>query len=598
MNGSDLGGQNVAPKQIEVKTGATIQGTVVSVSDTGEGKIANINVGDGQIQAKLADSMELREGQTINFLVRGSGANGVTISPLYENTSADQSTLKALTAAGIEITNDTIQMVKEMMETGLSIDKSSLLDMNKNLSLFPNTSISTMVEMKSLNIPVNETNIEQFGSYKNYEHQVISDMTEIMNALPDAFSALSESGNVNGAINLYGEVLKLFAENAGMGQQAAETATVAGQQGVDTAQAQSQQAAIEGTLISANSGEEATQINGQMANGEQTPQINGGALLNPNEISGAPSGDQAVYGGAEAPSEQVNGQMSDKAMLIGGQSMDDEQVAGTNPGKTFSPGFLDNLRNLNASESAIQSLSKDPGLLLKELAQSFDETTLNNPVEVAAWKKLFSSDEYNKILKDTMESQWLLKPGDVEKKENIENLYQRLGTQAKALADAINNSPMANSNLGQAANNLSNNLDFMNQLNQMFQYVQLPLQMTGQNVHGDLYVYQNKHKKLSEDGSVSAVLHLDMENLGPVDVFVKLLDTKVTTNFYVMDDEVLTLINDNIHILNERLEKRGYTMQVNLKLHDDMDGQDAAVDEMLDVTRTPILSTASFDARA
>ena len=138
----------------------------------------------------------------------------------------------------------------------------------------------------------------------------------------------------------------------------------------------------------------------------------------------------------------------------------------------------------------------------------------------------------------------------------------------------------------------------MNQLNQMFQYVQLPLQMAGQNVHGDLYVYRNKNRKMSEDGSVSAVLHLDMDNLGPIDVYVKMLEKKVTTNFYVADDSILDLINDNIHILNERLEKRGYSMNVTLKLQDDMDGEDAAVDEMFDVTRTPVLSTTSFDARA
>ena len=134
--------------------------------------------------------------------------------------------------------------------------------------------------------------------------------------------------------------------------------------------------------------------------------------------------------------------------------------------------------------------------------------------------------------------------------------------------------------------------------NQMFQYVQLPLQMAGQNVHGDLFVYRNKHRKMSEDGSVSAVLHLDMENLGPLDVYVKMKDSKVSTNFYVADESILDLINDNIHILNERLEKRGYTMSVKMMLHDEMDGQDAAVDEMLDVMKTPLLSTASFDARA
>ena len=223
---------------------------------------------------------------------------------------------------------------------------------------------------------------------------------------------------------------------------------------------------------------------------------------------------------------------------------------------------------------------------------------MSQHVELASWKKLFSSDEYNKLLKDNLESQWLLKPGDVDKKENIENLYQRLGTHAKALAEAVNNTLGQNSALGQAANNLSNNLDFMNQLNQMFQYVQLPLQMAGKNVHGDLYVYHNKHKKMSEDGSVSAVLHLDMDNLGPVDVYVKLLNSKVTTNFYVMDEDVIGLINDNIHLLYERLEKRGYTMEVNLKLHTDTDSDDPAIDDMLDVTKTPVISTASFDARA
>ena len=145
---------------------------------------------------------------------------------------------------------------------------------------------------------------------------------------------------------------------------------------------------------------------------------------------------------------------------------------------------------------------------------------------------------------------------------------------------------------------MQNNLDFMNQLNQIFQYVQLPLQMSGQEAHGDLYVYRNKNRKFSEDGSVSAVLHLDMDNLGPVDVFVKMKENKVSTNFYVMDDSVLDLINDNIHILNERLEKRGYTMQVKMMLHDDKDDGDMAVDEMFDVNKMSVISTASFDARA
>ena len=39
-------------------------------------------------------------------------------------------------------------------------------------------------------------------------------------------------------------------------------------------------------------------------------------------------------------------------------------------------------------------------------------------------------------------------------------------------------------------------------------------------------------------------------------------------------------------------------MQVNLLLHDEMDGKDPAVDEMLSVSKKALISTASFDARA
>ena len=568
IDGSRLTDQKAAEKPLELKAGSTIQGTVVSVSE-GEGgeRIATINVGNNEINARLSDEMGLREGQTLNFSVRSTGSSGVTITPLYENTSIDQSTLKALTAASIEINNDTVQMVKDMMEAGLPIGKDALLEMNKNLSANPDASISTMVEMKSLGIPINDKNIIQFESYKNYEHQVTSAMEDIMNELPEAFSQLSASGNDKAALDLYGSVLKLFSREE----------AVAGQEAV------------------AADGEAASAVKPEI-----TEEV---AITNPE---------------SEAQSNKVNNFVSNESEVQNNTALQNES---TIQGKSvLSESFIKDLKNLGISEdairnyeSALKEVNKNPEgatseitaklenaqkELLKELSSAFENSDLSTGESASAWKSVFSGNDFTKLLKDNISSQWHLKPGEVEKKENIENLYQRLGNQVKGLTSVIENSLGADSKLGQTANNLQNNLNFMDQLNHMFQYVQLPLQMTGQNVHGDLYVYRNKHKKMTDDGSVSAVLHLDMEHLGPLDVYVKMKDNRVATNFYVADDSILDLINDNIHILNERLEKRGYTMSVKMMLHDEMDGQDAAVDEMLDVTKTPILSTASFDARA
>ncbi len=567
----------------ELKTGSTIKGTVLSVSDSEGGKVANINIGDSVISAKLQDGVGLREGQTLNFAVKGSGNSGVSITPLYENTSVDQSTLKALTAAGIEINNDTVQMVRDMMEAGLPISKDSLLAMNKNLTAYSNTSISTMVEMKSLNIPINDKNIVQFESYKNYEHQVTGAMESIMDELPNAFSELAASGNSTAAINLYGSVLKLFASGQG---EAVNNATES-PEGLNAATGNAEAAVAEGEIVK----------------GEVTAKE--GGLI--QETAAEPDKSMAGTDAARNTAETANSL----------------EAQAQSPRSALSDNFVNSLKNLGISDEAIDKYAaalkeannpaqadkgNDPSVtqrleaaqkdLLKELADNFEHSDLSNVVEKASWKNVFSSSDYNKLLKDTISSQWLLKPTDVEKKENVDNLYQRLQNQVKGLTTALNQTIGAENKLSQAANNLQNNLDFMNQLNQMFQYVQLPLHMDGQNAHGDLYVYRNKHKKMTEDGSVSAVLHLDMDNLGPLDVYVKMIDTKVTTNFYVADDSIIDLINDNIHILNERLEKRGYTMSVNLMLHDEMSGQDAAVDEMLNVQKTPILSVNSFDARA
>ena len=552
LNGSSLQVPQGQGEALNLKNGAVIQGTIVSVNDTPDGKLVNINVSGNEISARLQEGMDLKEGQSLQFAVKGLSSRAVTIMPLFENTAAMQSTIKALTAAGLETTPENVQMVKDMMEAGLPIDKASLQEMSKNLNLFSNSSVSTLVEMKSLNIPINENNINGFESYKSYEHQVVNEMEDIIESLPETYNALISGGEEAKAMNLYGSVLKLF------GQENAESNL---EQGI------------------------------------------GGAF----QVAGDAAGEAEAESGSIQGALDAGKEILDKS---GNANKDLTLTLDMEPGalkeetainsKTVSNEFIDTLKNLGVSDKNIEKLitSSDSKALLNELAKNYEGADLTNVVENAAWKKLFSSDEYNKIIKDNISEQWLLKPSEVEDKENIQNLYQRLNNQVKHLAETVNNTGLAESKLGQSLNNLSNNLDFMNQLNQMFQYVQLPLQMAGQNVHGDLYVYRNKNRKMSEDGSVSAVLHLDMDNLGPIDVYVKMLEKKVTTNFYVADDSILDLINDNIHILNERLEKRGYSMNVTLKLQDDMDGEDAAVDEMFDVTRTPVLSTTSFDARA
>ena len=152
--------------------------------------------------------------------------------------------------------------------------------------------------------------------------------------------------------------------------------------------------------------------------------------------------------------------------------------------------------------------------------------------------------------------------------------------------------------LGRTVQNLNQNLNFLNQLNDMYSYVQLPLKMTDQDTHGELYVYANRQKKAVREGEVSALLHLDMANLGPMDIYVQLKDNQVGTRFYLPDEEMLDFIAEHIDLLNSRLEKRGYHMNCAFQTRE-MREENTVMQELLEgQSNRPISADYSFDAFA
>ena len=122
--------------------------------------------------------------------------------------------------------------------------------------------------------------------------------------------------------------------------------------------------------------------------------------------------------------------------------------------------------------------------------------------------------------------------------------------------------------LTQSLQQFQENVDFLNNLNQFMPYVQLPLKMNGHSATGDLIVYADKKSLAAGKDTVSAALHLDMQHLGMVDVFVKMQDKNVTTDFCLENEETLNFIAEHIDMLSERLERRGYNLNTQMKVKD------------------------------
>lgn len=193
---------------------------------------------------------------------------------------------------------------------------------------------------------------------------------------------------------------------------------------------------------------------------------------------------------------------------------------------------------------------------------------------------------------------WSIKPEDVESPEKVEELYQKLGKQLKGLSNLLEENGQRGSSAYQNVTNLSQNVDFLQQINQTYAYIQLPLHLRqGEHKTGELFVYTNKKNLARKDGQVSALLHLDMEHLGPLDVYVTLKDTKVSTKFYVQNDAIMDYLEANMDVLTERLQKRGYDCKCETTLRTELQQTAQAMAPLLKTEGSVPVAQYAFDVR-
>lgn len=549
--------------------GQTIRGEVVARNGNSV-QLALAN--EMLINARIDQSISIALGQNMSFEVKANNGSMLSLSPLYANMANEATILRALSAAGLPETADNIMMVAKMMEEGMPIDKESILAMSRQLMEFPTANPATIIQMTRLEIPVTEANIEQFEHYMNANHQILGSVEDIMNGLPQVFSELMGEGKTDTAYAFYEAVINLFTEEntlAGEGSVIAKGASeqIDGQltdEQQATQQQTTQQQATE-ALLEEGAGQ--TSQTGATGNTAQEIMLQEEALQTPG------SGEQAgVQGQVKLGAEDWN-TLSNMLKELGVKEETAEQV-----------------KNGELPAKEVLNLVKD--LFTKESAGQLPGGTL---------ARMLGSKEFQGLLRTEIENQWLIKPEDVARPEKTEQLYEKIREQSARLNEALQNAGKMDLPVAKSVQNLQNNVDFMNQLNHTFTYIQLPLKMMGNNAHGDLYVYTNKKHLAAKDGNVSALLHLDMEHLGPLDVYVTMQQSKVNTNFTLRDESSLDLIAEHIHLLDERLAKRGYDLKAQFQVKEDTK-QDEANNIMQAILsqdkNISVLSRTSFDMRA
>ena len=498
-----------------MQAGQTIQGEVVSVKGD-EVQLAIMK--DVLIDARLAQSMNLTPGTTMPFQVKANTSQGLSLIPLFTNTAADPNALKALDMAQVPVNDRSLEMVQSMMEKGMSIDKQSIQEMYRSVTAFKDAIVRDIVSLHQMKIPVNQENLTQFSMYQNNQHYLSEAFSEMGSSIGGQLESLVAEGKTESALHLVNQIRQLF-QNA---DAANEIQSTAGEKAGITADPAQNTQLFTGSAMEGNG--KTIVLTEEMLLKESGLQINDEKYLNDT-------------------SKILNDNL--KSLT------EDKLIAGKD----------DTLLSVNGEK---EELAAKKEILQQEARAAKEQVEWEDLIKALTKEKTSGkiSDIFGKIWNKEISRHWMMEPETVMEKEKVKDFYEKLNSQIKQLEQVFKDANMEKSPAAKVVHNTASNLDFMNQLNQMHAYIQLPLKMANQNAHGELYVFANRKNLSKQNGKVTALLHLDMEHLGKMDIYVALENQKVSTNFYLEKEEYLDFLESHMDMLTDRLNKRGYTCDI------------------------------------
>ena len=600
MQISDLVGQysrNVANGTEELHGAQSVQKLVSTIGDLSAGSIfegtinsvrggkVTLALGNGQtITARLDGKMDLQQGSSMFFQVRANDGQTIAIRPYTElGNVSNPILLNALSAAQVPATDRTLVMVDTMMQEQMSIGRQSILDMAKLVGANPDANVQTIVQMTKLGLPVTEEMAAQFENYLSDRQALVGEMDLAAGHMMELLS--DEALSPETAFSLYGKMLDIFmpgeeAADAGVtaaaGQEssAAEAGAGAMAEAVGQENAATVSEAEAGAPTAAEQGTAAASAVAEEAGAASTAETAGpGAAAEAETGVGVTA--ELTYGRtAETPGtvgellskeqiEHLGKMLRNIPALIGNE----EIFAGGEQEEVFVDTLSEEgpeVAKLMAQEEAAQ---EQPVLNEKLTAEQFLQKlgralAQNGGFGFAGMQKLFAGKEFQTIFRSVIEKQWLLQPEELKQEHKVSGLYERLEQQLSQMEEAVRATGSTQNTFLQTASQVHGNLEFMNQMNQIYHYVQLPLKMSGQNANGELYVYANRKNLRDPDAELTAFLHLDMEQLGSTDVSVRMQNRSVRTNFYLEDDASYDLVEKHLEVLNKRLKSKGYQSSI------------------------------------
>ena len=535
---------------VMLREGQTLKGVV---SDVHSDQITLVMEDGTAFTGRLPDAGQYSIGQKAAFKIVSLDQNTIYMKAVSTSYLLDmEDTIdQALEEAGLPKSARNSDVVRSLLMNQQSISRENLLSSIRLCATYPDADVNSVITLRRLGLPLTPENLAQFEQYENNDHSLLDHFAQITDSIGDLMNAIGT------------QVPRLSGQTAGqLLNLALSSSLTPEEQALKEAQAAASEAQTEAAA--------------QEGEGSDAPET--------AEKASANAADAALSEETEVSSSPFSRMKQIFSSLTDGASAAKTALSESGLAKDYKVPFIHEQVGFSLSpeeREAFHSFLSDLPLP-EELTTSLQEGTLTTRDFLTAVRQalprmsseqaagLLSSPAFQRLVKDQFLSNWTLSPEKLKQKGAVEELYQQISSQVDKLSHFSQDVFGKNlfENLQQQTTQTSQNLNFMKLLNDTYQYVQLPVKLQQQNAHGDLYVMTRKESLRRHPDSLKALLHLDMDHLGSLDIHIIRENTSITTKFFVDEKDTLQLLEKNINLLQDALNEQGFSSEFSMKEKD------------------------------
>ena len=477
---------------------------------------------------------------------------------------------KALRDADIEVNQATLDIVKSLVNGSLPLTDNNIVNLLDYSHIFKDVSTDILALMMRLEIPITPENVEQFEKLISANEKLSDKISELINELPREI--LQNSRNLSELSDTLSKLLDIISKKDG------------------------------GELPELRSGQLRTSDSRANINTPANSQTTNTPVLTRYELNGlltmlrnlkAPDSvlNKLIAANRQNANILNNNQGQQQNANVQNQNAGPQNQAQAHVYQTRSDVMLDIINEfIRDTDSREQQLSR-PANNNTGQARTPSNPPANDSAKAAETetfgkvKDLINSSEFQKLLKESMGERWLLNPKNLNP-EKIEYFYNKLNENlnsienrfAKLSQNAQNNNqvrqqsgepnqPQPNTQNNTPpqiyldAKNIRDNLSLMNEISKTMPFMQIPVKFANQTVNSDLYIFTNKKKNkngANSSGGINALLRLDLENAGTLDIYLNMSGKNVRSRFHSQNMKSVQHIEKNLPDLEKTIKDMGF----------------------------------------